>query len=120
MKNKNGFTLIELLATIAILGTILTISVVSVTNVISNSKTKSYKIIKNEMIEAAKKYVTENISEFYSNGTISLEDLIESGHIKEIYDPNNTSVKCDGTVNVNVAGNKYKYEASLTCGGKTY
>ena len=60
MKNKDGFTLVELLAVIAILGVIITISVVAVSGTINRSTNNGYKVIEDQMVGAAKQYVAEN------------------------------------------------------------
>ena len=46
-----------------------------------------YETIENQMVEAAKKYVAENISSI-SNGTIiTLDTLINSGYLKDVKNP---------------------------------
>ncbi len=53
MNNKKGFTLIELLAVIVILGLLMTIGIVSVTQYIEDSRLKSYVSIAKEYISIA-------------------------------------------------------------------
>ena len=77
MKNKKGFTLVELLAVIVILALIMGIAVVSMSGVISSSRSKTYQetaagvihglrnrlILDNKSQTAASYYVTEAILE---------------------------------------------------------
>ena len=119
MKNKKGFTLIELLAVIAILGIIITISVVSVSGIINKSTDSGYETIENQMVEAAKKYVAENIGAISDGSTITLATLITDGYLKDVKDPANKNTQCIYTsskVTVTISGNKYTYTPYLECG----
>ena len=59
---KRGFTFIELLAVIIILGTISLIATPLITRQIENSRTTSYRVSVQNTIDAAKEYVSKNMS----------------------------------------------------------
>ena len=59
-KKRNGFTLVELLITVAIMLTILIISIVSLTNVSSRKKEKSWDQVQEEVKKAAEQYFFSN------------------------------------------------------------
>ncbi len=54
MKNRKGFTLIEILATIVILGILLIIAVPSASNIIKNSKKKTFFVSVSNIVNAIK------------------------------------------------------------------
>jgi len=118
MKNIKGFTLVELLAVIAILGVIITISVVSVSGTINRSTDSGYKIIEDQMVEAAKQYVAENFGSIVNDSVVNLNTLINGGYLKDVKDPANKNDTCDYTnskITVTISGNKYTYTPYLVC-----
>ena len=100
MKNRNGFTLVELLITIAIVSIIFSISIITVNNVIENSKGNSNTIAINNIKNSANLYIKEypeelnwEVEEGENNlekVCISIERLIAKGYFeKNIIENNN-------------------------------
>ena len=58
--NKKGFTIIELLAAVIILSILVAISVPSVNYLIEKNKEDNYQTLKNNIISAAKVYLSDN------------------------------------------------------------
>ena len=111
---KKGFTLVELLAVIVILGVIALITVVSVNNILSDSKDSLSATQKHNVEEAAKAYyLKEGMDE--EDTCISISELISKGYIeaKEVKDPK-TKENLEGYVKITVPStsefNQYTYE----------
>lgn len=89
--NKKGFTLIELILTICILSIIVVISFVSVTNIINSSKDDNCELIRDNIINATKDYISDNrySGELSKKMTIKAELLADqlylNGNIKDPY-----------------------------------
>lgn len=112
---KNGFTLVELIAVVAILALLMLIAVPKVLNIINNSRNKGYYEIERRLEEAAAKYITnEYIDSSIDSVTITKEELIDTGYIKEIYDLKDNSV-CNASVVVNNLNDIAKFNAVLDC-----
>lgn len=120
---KKGFTLIELLAVIVILGIIATIVVPTINDTINNSREKAYNQQKDNIIDAAKKWGTENIRKLPLNNGESIEKslkcLKEEGYLKsdkKIVDPT-TDKEMNGCVKITYdeTNNQYKYTYRSTC-----
>ena len=60
MNNRKGFTMVELLASVAILGILSAIAIVSVGVILSNVDKKHYETQRKNMIIAAQSYSQEN------------------------------------------------------------
>lgn len=91
--NKKGFTLIELILTICILSIIVVISFVSVTNIINSSKDDNCELIRDNIINATKDYISDNrySGELSKKMTIKADLLVAfpmylDGNIKDPYD----------------------------------
>ena len=86
--NNKGFTLIELLATLAILAIVSVIIIVTITNVVDNSKKKSYMVTINNIEKYSEAYVLENDKNitWYDFGgdslyqCVTVENLIDMGY----------------------------------------
>ncbi len=105
-----GFTLIELLATITILGIILTITIISVNGIISDSeKNLKDQQIKNIIDVTKTYYIKEGIN--IDNTCINLSDLISKGYVdeKDIMDPETKEIM-DGSVLITFDANQYSYK----------
>ena len=89
MKNRNGFTLVELLVTIALIGTLSVVVGVSVGNLITNQKYRSYDDFVQDLEEAACVFVqndnrTSELCQAYNSlCQVKLADLIKNGLIKK-------------------------------------
>ena len=101
--NNNGFTLIELLLTIALLAIISIISFVSINAMINKNKKNQYKATINNIVMAAKEYVSDNrYSDNLNEGrfTITAQELINNNYLQgEVIDP---CTKEDATNDINV------------------
>ena len=58
--NKKGFTLVEILAAIVILGVLMSVAIVSVSRILSNSKEGFYDNVEDQLILAAKRYYNDH------------------------------------------------------------
>ncbi len=92
MKKKNGFTLVELLVTIAIMISILTIAIVSITKISEGIKKQSYESVKSQVITAAEEYLSTN--SYYidtinggSNVQISVGELVSNDYLNPVTNP---------------------------------
>ncbi len=117
MENKKGFTLVELLAVIAILGIIMTISVIAVTGTIDRSSERAHETLNSEIYEAAKRCVVENIEDF--SICKSLNSLVNNGYLQNV----DENISATITISTDSNGN-YKYTVASTYDGdrltKTY
>ncbi|MDD2391794.1 MAG: type II secretion system protein [Bacilli bacterium] len=102
--SKKGFTLIELLAIIVILAVIALIATPRITDAINEAREKEYKIQENYISKAAMNFVAVN-REYIPDSTgqinvVKLSTLQTSNMIGDVFDPRNSSQKCDGYVYV--------------------
>lgn len=115
--NKKGFTLIELLAVITILSIILTITIYSVKNILSNSKESLSESQKLLVIDAAKVWYLENMNTDLSEQIVLIKDLVDEGYIEsnKVLDPN-TGEDLPGCViiKVNASSDTVTYEYEST------
>ena len=93
MRKKNGFTLVELLVVIALMLSILTIAIVSFTNVSEGKRNESWSYVKGQIETAAEEYITaneylfENLTDEEINGTVSVGKLVSLGYLNRVTDP---------------------------------
>ena len=73
MNNRKGFTLVELLAVIVILGIIITISGLAVSNIIQNSRAQTFIDSAKTFIDAAKTLASDSPGRYYplENGRVN-------------------------------------------------
>ncbi|MDD6388603.1 MAG: hypothetical protein PUA68_06040 [Bacilli bacterium] len=83
---KKGFTLIELIAIIIITSTIGILSYVTLTNTIKNNNNSKIQIFENNLISAAKLYITSNNEEINDERIITANELIEKKYLKKNVD----------------------------------
>ena len=91
-KKRNGFTLVELLITVAIMLTILIISIVSLTNVSSKKKERAYENVVSEIETAGETYLSNNEYLFEglaegAFGSISLGKLVNEDYLNVATNP---------------------------------
>lgn len=85
--NNKGFTLIELIVTLVILSLVISITAISITNVMKRSKEELYNNLVNNIIDAAEEYYIEckyaknDAITCSSNGVITLGDLVKYGYL---------------------------------------
>ena len=116
---KKGFTLIELLSVIIILGIIITITIPTVSNIISNNRNKLYLENERRLLVAGQDYLVEN-SELLPTvvgNTIKVEvaDLITNNNIDVIPDLKDSSQTCDGYVLIRKSEDSYEVTPFLDC-----
>ena len=116
---KNAFTLIELLGVLLLLAVIALITFPIIDNTLTNSRNEAYERQKDNIIEAARMYVTENGNYNANKKQLSFQTLIDAGFLKDgdILDPRDSSKKMTGCIlyNWNNSKNQYIYEYSEEC-----
>src|SRR5574344_950812 len=114
MKNKRGFTLVELLGVIVILAVIAAITIPTVTGIIKKNKEKAYNATVATIIDASKKWSSDNSSMVSDTGDSYVKlDTLTEGYIDqdELINPitNNTM---DGCVKISHSDTYNQYEYS--------
>lgn len=122
LKNQRGVTLVELLAVMVILGIIAAIAVPNIGGIIDKSKKDAHLANAQQIVNAAKIYVTSEKS--FTTGNVTLDTLVTGGYLEQINDPTATTsgATYDGTlsfVTVGKVGNKYTYTITLAASGGT-
>ena len=119
MKRKKGFTLIELLGVLILLAVISLIAYPIIDKVLTNAKNEAYERQKDNIIEAARMYVTMNGTNNTSTKQLSFQTLIDAGLLKdgEILDPRDSSKNMPGCILYNWSNskNQYIFEYSEEC-----
>lgn len=86
--NEKGYSLVEVLAVIVILGFIASIGLLSISNVIANSKDKTFVNNALAIVHASDLYLhDEKVVDRNSIKKITYEDLYNTNYINEFYDP---------------------------------
>ena len=114
MNNQRGFTLIELLVAIVIMISILSLSIVSFSNVSNNKKKESLEMVYEQAETAAKDFFSANEYRFdgLNNGavaSISLGLLVDEGYITTLSNPV-TGKKLNYCDYVTIEKNNGKYD----------
>lgn len=112
MKKRKGFTLAELLAVIVILGIITSITVPIVTNQIDKYKTKVCVTQYDNILNAARSYGADHLTELGKSKTITLKTLNDGGYIdaSNMKDPiTKNTISQDLKIIIEKVGKKYKY-----------
>lgn len=95
--NNKGFSLVELLITISLIALVAIVVVKVSSNTLSLTENEAYKILKNNVITAADKYIIEcdsNLLECFhtwndNKTSINANELIKAGYFDNIIDPRN-------------------------------
>ena len=116
---KNAFTLIELLGVLLLLAVIALITFPIIDKTLTSAKEEAYDRQKDNIIEAARLYVTENGDYDTNQKQLSFQTLIDSGFLKDgdILDPRDSSKTMPGCIiyNWSNSDNQYIYEYSEEC-----
>ncbi|WNB92733.1 prepilin-type N-terminal cleavage/methylation domain-containing protein [Bacillus sp. NEB1478] len=94
LKNEKGLTLIELLVVIVILGIIAGIAVVSIGGIMENSKKDAHVANAQQMVNAAKMYVTSNPN-FTNPSDLTLKTMNTEDLLETVKDPDGGSYDVD-------------------------
>ena len=121
---KNAFTLIELLGVLLLLAIIALITFPIIDKTLTSAKEEAYNRQKDNIIEAARLYVTENGNYDTNQKQLSFQTLIDAGFLKsgDILDPRDSNKKMPGCILYNWSNskNQYIYEYSEECSLPTY
>ena len=112
MEKRKGFTLAELLAVIVILGIITSITVPIVTDQIDKYKTKVCISQYDNILNAARSYGADHLTELGKSQTITLKTLNDGGYIdaSNMKDPiTKNTISQDLKIIIEKVGKKYKY-----------
>ena len=112
MKKRKGFTLAELLAVIVILGIITSITVPIVTNQIDKYKTKVCVTQYDNILNAARSYVADNLLALSDSDIVTLSELGNKGYIdaSSLKDPvTKETISSELQIHIVKMGKKYKY-----------
>ena len=93
IKNNNGFTLVELLATIALLGMVASIAVVSYTNIIGSGRDKVYENYIDTIHDEMVMHFIDTPSDMPNNNT-KKTFYLNNLDISEINNPDKPTDKC--------------------------
>ncbi len=123
MRNNKGFTLVELLATIAIIGIMSGIAVMSVSRILNNAKQKYYSSLRSTIISASKSYYGDHRTLLPAKKNegreIPIQTLIKYKYLSEVVDY--SKKKCDYNDTkikvTRISADKYTYEVQLSCPG---
>lgn len=84
--NKKGFTLVEILATIVILGILMGVAIVSISYILSRSKSSFYENLEDQLILASKSYYGDHRTLLPQNigqeRQVTVETLIKNNYLK--------------------------------------
>ena len=116
---KKAFTLIELLGVLILLAVIALITFPIIDKTLSNAKNEAYERQKENIIEAARLYVTENGNYSTEKEKLYFQTMMDAGFLKDgdILDPRDSSKEMPGCViyNWNNSKNQYIFEYDESC-----
>ena len=115
--NKRGFTLAELIGVIVVLSLICLITVPAIASVLKTNKKSLCETQLNNIIAAAKNYVSENILSMPVNDgeskTITIQDLIDNGYIESDIQNPATKEAFDSEIEITIKKDGKKLEVSF-------
>ena len=127
--DKKGFSLVELMAAVTIIGILSAMGVMAVSRAIVSSQKKTYKNYENQMIGAAKNYLTTHTDDvIVGTQKITLKTLQDNGYIENLVDPKSKH-NCDADKSyVEVVSSQsatafninFQYAACLCCVNASY
>lgn len=125
MKNKKGFTIIELLATIAIMGVLSTLAVVSMNSVTKHAKNATYQEFEETLKDSTANYLLYNtglIPDVGGSYKVMASKLTSEGYLDNLTDPQNKTANCNNSSYVIVKRNSdvdfnmdLDYKVCLVC-----
>ncbi len=121
MKKTKGFTLIEIIATVAILGIMSVIAIVSVNGLIQKGKENHYDALEENTALATESYVQVNRNDLPKNvgekKKIPLRVLVENNYIEPPEDYYNKQCNLDNSYVIvyKYSKNAYSYQTYLDC-----
>ena len=91
--NRKGFTMIELLMVIVIIAIITAIMIPNIIVIINKNNEKNIEAIKNNIVSAAKAYVSDNKYDMgfscrHHHEDVTLKQLKDGGYISNVINPN--------------------------------
>lgn len=120
--NRKGFTLIEVIMALAIVAILFLVLIPNIAVLINKNKEKSCNSLKNNVISAARIYVTNNKYELgfecsSPNNTkeITLKTLIDSGDLKKTVTNDELDLDSKVKVSYNCEKKLFTYTYDLTC-----
>lgn len=117
--NNKGFSLVELLITISLIALVAIVVVKVSSNTLSLTENEAYKILKNNVINTADKYIIEcetNLLQcsytWNDNKTsINANELIKAGYFDNIIDPrNDKDISNCLVIEIEKENENYKYK----------
>ncbi len=113
MKKRNGFTLAELLGVITILGLLALLIIPAIDKTVKNSNETLYQAQLSTIVESAKSWSADHITELPVNGgsiNITLDTLKTGGYITIDIENPKTKQPFDGNLNIKITEKNSQYQ----------
>ncbi len=125
--NKKGFTMLELLAVIIILGILMSLAYVGVSQYLNRARNTTYHDFEKSITTGVTNYLIDHSSSIPDEGgtlKVDVDKLVCEGYIEDLQDPRASSKTCNLESYAIVVRNKdtssnmdIDYEACLVCNG---